>query len=219
MILSHARQFIFIKTPKSASTSVEVGLSAMCGPMDIITPVGPEKIARSPDAQNYLRGEASREMRPDGLLEPLEECDFYNHMPLSRIAEYVGDDIAGKYLKVAFVRNPWDRQVSLYHFLKHQGHLQIGFAEWLTWAEPLPIMDMFRLNGTMAIDFVGRYEALQADFDMLCHRLGVAEVPLLPRLKSGLRPQMDYRDCYDARTRARVADMYAEEIATFGYAF
>jgi hypothetical protein len=219
MIVSHARQFIFIKTPKSASTSVEVGLSALCGPKDIITPVGPEKVARDPDAQNYLRGDAAREMRPDGFFEPLEQRDFYNHMALEKVAEYAGEDVAQRYLKIAFVRNPWDRQVSLYHFLKHQGRLQIGFAEWLTWAEPLAVMDMLRLNGTLAIDFVGRYETLQSDFAALCRRLGAASTPPLPRLKAGIRPTADYREYYDARARARAAEMYADEISTFGYVF
>jgi hypothetical protein len=219
MIVSHARQFIFIKTPKSGSTSIEVGLSALCGPNDIITPVGPEKIARSPDAQNYLRGEDSRQIRPDGFLEPLQERDFYNHMSLQKVADYIGDGATEDYLKIAFVRNPWDRQVSLYHFLKHQGHLEVGFAEWLPWAEPLAIMEMLRLNGAMAIDFIGRYEALQSDFDALCRQLGVPSAPVLPRLKSDIRPPGDYRAYYDDRSRAQIREMYAEEIATFGYAF
>ena len=219
MIVSHARQLIFIKTPKSGSTSVEVGLSALCGPNDIITPVGPEKISRSPDAQNYLRGEASLQTRPDGFFEPLQQRDFYNHMTLQTVAEYIGKSAAQRYLKIAFVRNPWDRQVSLYHFLKHQGHLQTGFAEWLTWAEPLPVMEMLRLNGVMAMDFIGRYEALQSDFEAVCRQLGMPSAPVLPRLKSGIRPPGDYCAYYDVRSRARVAEMYAEEIATFGYVF
>ena len=39
MIISHLHKFIFIKTKKTASTSIEVGLSGICGPRDSITPL------------------------------------------------------------------------------------------------------------------------------------------------------------------------------------
>ena len=39
MILSHKHQFIFIKTNKTAGTSIEIALSSICGEDDIITPI------------------------------------------------------------------------------------------------------------------------------------------------------------------------------------
>lgn len=47
MILSHDWRFIHLKTHKTAGTSVELSLSALCGPLDIITPTwGPEEDQR-----------------------------------------------------------------------------------------------------------------------------------------------------------------------------
>ena len=42
MIISHAHKFIFLKTNKTAGTSIEIALSKFCGPSDIITPISPE---------------------------------------------------------------------------------------------------------------------------------------------------------------------------------
>jgi hypothetical protein len=41
MILSHDRRLIFIKTQKTAGSSLELSLSQICGPTDIITPLMP----------------------------------------------------------------------------------------------------------------------------------------------------------------------------------
>ena len=36
MIISHKHQFIFIKTVKTAGTSIEVLLDSICGPDDVV---------------------------------------------------------------------------------------------------------------------------------------------------------------------------------------
>ena len=50
MIISHKHKFIFVKTRKTAGTSIEIGLSKFCGPEDIITPLAPR--------DNKMRDEA-----------------------------------------------------------------------------------------------------------------------------------------------------------------
>src|SRR5688500_5370474 len=42
MIISHESSFIFLKTRKTAGTSLDVALSRFCGPMDVITPLNPD---------------------------------------------------------------------------------------------------------------------------------------------------------------------------------
>ncbi len=58
MIVSHEHKFIFIKTRKTAGTSIEIGLSKYCGPMDVISPIGKDEELRGslgfPGPQNTI---------------------------------------------------------------------------------------------------------------------------------------------------------------------
>ena len=97
MILSHAHRFIFIKAHKVASTSIEIGLSQVCGPDDIITPVTPidEKLrlAGGGVARNYSDDPEAEKAFADAVAtKPLEaiseiprDVKFRNHMTLREV--------------------------------------------------------------------------------------------------------------------------------------
>jgi len=60
MIISHKHKFIFIKTRKTAGTSIEIFLSQFCGKADILTPIGEGEELRKEQnmaSQNYLKNE------------------------------------------------------------------------------------------------------------------------------------------------------------------
>ena len=100
MILSHRHRFIFVKGTKVGGTSVEIALSGICGPDDIVTPVIPiddkPRIERGHPPRNYASSRAIeldyerriRECAPGRLQAeelPPQTLVFYNHMPLSEI--------------------------------------------------------------------------------------------------------------------------------------
>ena len=70
-------------------------------------------------------------------------------------------------------------------------------------------------QGDVAVDFVGRYERLAADFADVAAAIGLPVSVRLPRLQAA--PAQDHARCYDAETSALVAARYARDIGLFGY--
>ena len=100
MILSLKHRFIFIKGRKVGGTSVEMALSKICGPEDIITPITPI------DEKTRLRNKSKCQNYSDSLRKETDYLDFiknlstsklgsikipkekfYNHMSLNEVAE------------------------------------------------------------------------------------------------------------------------------------
>ena len=121
MIVSHAKKFIFVKTRKTSGTSMEVSLSQVCGPDDIITPISFEDELVRLDMggtlpQNYagLGEQRYRDMikaRKMKFLRARRRGKFFNHMPAVAIREYVGKKTYDDY----FTFSKGIRTKRLYH--------------------------------------------------------------------------------------------------------
>ncbi len=164
-----------------------------------------------------------------------------DHKPLREYQLIFSANDYRKYFKFAFVRNPWARLVSAYTFLK-AGGLNADDAAWakqylapyLTFEqfvksrhtkESVQTAKHFRpqylflqdARQNMGLDFVGRFETLQEDFQTICGRLGV-EVELL-HLNEGKKSRSDFRSFYTPETVTIVREIYRQDIEQFGYTF
>ncbi len=139
--------------------------------------------------------------------------------------------------KFAFVRNPWDRMVSLFHYLRERYPHELGgirtfpsFIERVASGD-IPPVDLYNVKGLSQAnsqldwlrhedvflpDFVGRFETLHEDWCTLCKMLGIPAPPLPHKQKSS---HSFYRNYYDTKLRELVAKRFAEEIDFFGYTF
>lgn len=227
MIISHARRFIFLKTRKTAGTSIEITLSALCGPDDVITTISPKDEATRaglgyPTARNYHVPFGRYTVRDWGrLVLKGTRQRFYNHNPASHVVGYIDAEIWREYFKFCFERNPWDKVVSSYYWEKVRApHLE--FSEFVISgkANKVEDFDLYSINGEIVVDHVYRYEALDESLADICSRLGGAERPVLPRSKGGARKSRGpYRVMYGDEEREKVARVFAREIAHFGYGF
>lgn len=232
MILSHKHKFIFLKTIKTAGTSIESALSEICGPDDIITPFSPEndefRNGRAP--QNYRLNHPLVPKRP--LLRRLlrrperyyhTSVGFYEHMPAWRVKAYVGDDIWNSYFKFAFERNPWDRQLSYYYYKTRKLNRRPSFQSFMRNRRKAFVenFSLYTIDSDIAVDFLGRYENLNADFQTALERIGVTAPLELPKanISSNRDKESAYQSQYDDRLKALVEDWYKSEIDALNYTF
>jgi hypothetical protein len=229
MIVSHRHRFIFIKTRKVAGTSVELFLSQLCGEDDILTPLGPdEKLREGLGARNFwLSGKrrGNRMVRAWWALlgRPANGYrGFYPHMPASEIRRLVGEKTWGAYYKFTIERNPWDRQVSLYHWHYHDEEKKPSFDTFIR--SPFhrkisPNFDTYAIGGNVAADYVCRYETLDEDLGKVLKEIGIERPVALPRAKTRHRAERAWREFYTPRTRDIVGRWYRREIDAFDYRF
>ncbi|MEZ5828261.1 MAG: sulfotransferase family 2 domain-containing protein [Hyphomicrobiales bacterium] len=230
MIVSHKHKFIFLKTKKTAGTSIELALTKLCGDEDVITPltkIDEDQRAGGRGAQNWrLHGwwGSKRPIWKRRLFKfTAEDYGFYNHMPAEAAKALLGNDQAWRgYFKFAFDRNPWDRQVSFYHHRYRREDVPPPFPEFIHNDRRARInnYEIYSIGGDVAVDFLGRYENLEADLRHALSQVGVTFDDELPRAKTTFRKdKRPYREFYDADTRDIVGNWYSREIKLLDYAF
>ena len=127
---------------------------------------------------------------------------------------------AHRVLWFTVVRNPWDRMVSVYHFLKKRGAVQQPFPDWarsidLTDHFTRPQSVTFLRDGERLPVRVIPYETLDASWAVLAGALHLP--PILPRLNTSTHEP--YQTYYDDETRDLVGALYQHEIDALGYEF
>lgn len=124
------------------------------------------------------------------------------------------------YFRFSIVRNPWAQMASLYGRLHADDSRFTGFRDWLA-AFPLaegtvPQPSLYDRDGRCLVDFVGRFERLQDDFDMACDLAGIPR-RLLPRTNGSSGPPLEA--IYDDDSIGAVERLYRHDIDRFGYSF
>lgn len=198
MIVSHNQKFVFVKTPKTAGTTL---VSILRRFTDV-------------SLRNYDMGDHER------YYEIIDKNSKFTN-----------------YFSFSFVRNPWDLRLSRYFYLKNievprkkqkgevydETILQTNnFKEWCKVGSWFPsevggqYEFMCNRDGKFAVNFVGKYENLESDFNHVCDELN------LPRRnlpKENSTKHKHYTEYYDDETKKIVENAYAKDIEYFNYEF
>ena len=229
MILSHKYKFIFIKTAKTAGTSIEVFLSKHCGATDVVTPIEPPVEGHEPrNYEGFINPLPEILERPGKLFSALRHSitsreKFYNHMPASEVRSRLPADVWNSYFKFCVERNPWDKVLSHYHMHVDREGGSLSLDEYLD-RRRFPI-NYFRYTdraGTkIIVDRILRYENLLTELGEVFSQLKIPfEGTLGVQAKSEYRTdRRPYQQVFNDQQRKIVEKAFAKEIELHGYRF
>ena len=215
MIISRGRGFIFVHIPKTGGTALTLALEDRAMKDDILIGDTPKARAR----KGRLNG-----VQAAGRL--------WKHSTLADIAGLVTEAEMATFYTFTLVRNPWDRMVSYYHWLRGQAfaHPAVGLAkshdfrgflhhpQTQTSVRLWPYAAYMRDGaGVERASLYARLEHLEADLAPFEAHLGFRVTPLKRANESGRA--RDWRGFYSDADAALVGEMCASDIARFGYGF
>jgi|19_taG_2_1085344.scaffolds.fasta_scaffold00733_9 hypothetical protein len=188
-MIIHKHKFVFIHIPKCAGTSIE----------------------------NFFIDSLNLK-RKDHVYWDDNKNQWAQHFTIRELPELEG------YFKFAFVRNPWDRVVSacMYRQSDINDFLLNDYVKDIDGKKDPARHQMSQYdflvdkNGKLKVDFVGRFENLQTDFDFVCDKLGISKHQLPHSNKTRHKHYSEY---YSGDTKKMVAKRYARDIEYFGYEF
>lgn len=219
MLLSESKQFIFVHIEKTAGNAIK----------------------------DYLRKyDSCQQNLFDIVLNKFFHVSFYTynsvdnikklkslslgHAMLYVIQQNVSPEIFDNYFKFAFVRNPYSREVSIYEYIKKikthpQNELisKLSFPEYLEWRVTKNLRLQFdyivNYNKEFCLNYLGRFENLDEDFEVCCQKLKIPEPSSLAKVNVTKEKDYDYRDYYDEKAKQLIEKYFQKDLEYLGYDF
>ncbi len=230
-MISHHHKCIFIHIPKNAGQSIE---HAFLNLLDL------DWNTRAP---LLLRYNEQPELGPPRLAH-LRAHEYIKY-------KYISQEIFDQYYKFSFVRNPWSRMISFYKYLGFEkkssfnDFVQNDFRKKLFKEKYWfirPQHEFIYHEGRLLVDFVGKFESLQEDFNILCEAIGLeptsiphvnkSETPIKTNLINPLKifsrnknsdkvdqTRKSYQEYYDHNSVEIIEELYGKDIDLFDYQF
>lgn len=237
MLVSHCHRFIFLSNRKTASTSIEIALSSLCQDGDIVTPFSADEQIRRDlgliKPQNYIPWRHKLHyLRFAGLVPVLKhrvgpirkKIGYHSHMTAGESLKYLSPSVWNSYFKFCFVRNPWDRVLSHYHWVTRTEEVKSSLDAFLDGPDVPALasqsLSLYTINGEVVVDKICKYEQLDTELRELFARFGGSTPPPLPRAKTSYRTdRRPYREVLTPFQANKIATIFSSEIAIAGYVY
>ena len=207
MVVNSKYKFIFVHIPKAAGTSISKNLK------------------KAPGNKNKWLAKTKHETLSDFYFKVSDRRTFTD-----KILKLNPEN----YYTFGFVRNPWDRILSLYQYLKFKKPIKEietidSFQDFLfqakdgvDWIKNLSTMrpqaDYFTFdNGSILINFLGHYEYLQEDLSKISKEIGLSIN--IKHLNKSKNSHLDYRNIYETKMVDIVKDLFIDDVNLFSYEF
>jgi hypothetical protein len=130
--------------------------------------------------------------------------------------EFTRDFMNGAFT-FAFVRNPYDRMVSMYFYSKKVKKVNdISFEEFCQVAPTIRNVDFTQTSWVApGVNFIGKFENLQDDFNTLCDILKVNRKTL--KKINDSKKRKHWTEYYTKKTEEMVYHHYREDFINFNY--
>lgn len=141
-------------------------------------------------------------------------CD---HVPASKVRKELGEDEWFKRYKFTIVRHPYDRFLSMFYFFSDFFSVCDDPNDFLKQTNLKEFTDNFSFAKPQSyyvdekLDFIGRFELLQASWQVIKEDLGVKEE--LPRMRKGLFEKEELSE----KSKEVIYDFYKQDFKQFGY--
>ena len=203
-MISLTKKFIFVHIYKTAGSSVR----------DALKEYFPRVARRKRFINNLLQTVAGKKLFFEQLAQHATAMDYKEYL----------EEKYDSYFKFAFVRNPFDWEVSQYQFAvqtpvhpQYELFRSMPFGEYIRWrCREAPVYQLDFVSGSdgsMIVDRIGKFETLERDFASICATLGIrAQLRHINQSRRGKAALY-----YDEDTRKLVADTFARDFEAFGY--
>lgn len=209
-MINHQHKFIFVHIPKTGGTAIEKVFDESADVKDVRHKHDSLRVLLELDGQMMQYFKFSVVRNPFDLV-----CSMYYYMWHSQYSWPIKwrSAMPKDILLMSFedwVQHPEFnaatlRTGELFILKSHENSGDVLQSDWLV-----------NWNGDIALDHLCRFESLQSDFDVVCHKIGVSPQSLKYIFKS---KTIGYRDYYNRQTKRIVARKYEKDIDSFGYVF
>ena len=226
-MISRPLKLIYVHIPKTAGTSITSSIEDFENsnfPLNSYKTFLLEKVSNFWHNYFYSKSEA-----------------LFCHSTALEIKNSIGEKNWNTFSKFAFVRNPWDRLVSVYHYYRQGGNkdnIDLAISSKIPSNFTTFVEKMYEISGLfpedristhlksqksfifdkddkLMVDKVFRFENLYEDFQRMCDIFNL-NISLPHQRKSS---HNNYETYYNKILKNKVEELYSEDIEIFGYNF